>query len=358
MTSTSSISNELPQDTFHELTNNSKKRKASEPSNNSANKKIVMIWSHQEILTLVQVLKNSFANNSMTSMRGKWASFTDNFNKEANTSKTSKQVYRKISLMFSKGDYLHTPFKTLLAEKEPPINQNTVTAKTNTQPPSQASSSTQKPQTTTTLFFPSYSISPKEKEMERLTHSCFIAYFEGYKYGKQKHIEKKEQRLKGEKGEFSHLIAVVDFNNTNSYKLKLKEQGFQLGYACAIRRLIDANTQKQDFNYLYPSGLEDLSSIDLFCYLKATQDTLERCDLEDQMNFIKGADTHTSIMPLFDDMNDIFKRSIRDQIYTLFLTNSILEINEARRKKQLVEELEKSNDPFDLGVDSSFLDVP
>jgi hypothetical protein len=129
-------------------------------------------------------------------------------------------------------------------------------------------------------------------------------------------------------------MEIIDLKNRNFYKMKIISQGFYLGYACAARRLLDADQQGKDFNTLYSSNLEDFSFIDLSCSSRAAKDALERREFELQMNFTEGLNRYTPISQPLDNIGSAFKESIEYQIYILFFSHAIYDINDRLQKQE------------------------
>jgi hypothetical protein len=327
----------------------SQKRVHDSSSDDLTCKKRQCRWKSSEINVIMNILKNSFANESGISVRSKWVVFTNNFNKEANSDKTIEQIYSKVRSLFPESNNSDTSFRELLTRRENSNNQHgvitqaTVPNPQSTQITTQASSSSehqscssslpstnQIPQTVTAPapFKPSSSsISPKEKYMETLSYYCFIGFFEGYSLGKKKYVEERKKLLEEGSEKTIPTIYVADVDSSSFKESSINRQGLHLGYSCAIKRFIDADMRKLDFDFLYSPDLEDLSSIDLSCASTAARHALERRNHEIQMNLTEETSEYTPITDLFDSMDFTFKESVNRQIYALFFTHAIHKIN-------------------------------
>jgi hypothetical protein len=350
---TSSISNEFSQSSIHKLTNNPKKRSAPLPSDDSTKKKVKIIWSDQENIIIINILKTSFSDETMLSMKhcNKWRNLTSKFNSAANTTKRERQIYKKVRNLLLQENYLPVPFKNLLANPKIAKYQNFITeattqtssssdissfttegsqtpsfslasssSKNNTSLSSDISSLTtedsQTPQIITTSLpsesqasssydIPSLSTNNRQTSSFAVTPTLFLAkqaaikdklfylsqaFSEGYIEGMKRYTKEKEKN-----GNNIPNIRLLDFNHLKTYLLDLPVQFFNLGYSCVINRLTEANFKNINFNILYPSHLTNPFNVDLSCYLQSKEDTKVRVRYEIQSSIDNGLDADTPI---------------------------------------------------------------
>jgi hypothetical protein len=294
-------------------------------------------WESNETTALTNLLNTSFSNHSILSMRGNWLNLTETFNKETGLLKTAEKVYKKVSSMFTNLDQFNKPFKELISINEASNTQNTAFSLSSQI--KQALLAPSKPRPNQPNHYPTSSSSssssssnlPIKEKMQRTSYSCFVGFFKGYQAGKAKYLEEREKLLREKKENTIPSIQIVNLNNKLFYEQDLKYQSSHLGYICAIKRFIDSDQRRLDFNFLYSPELEDLSFIDSSCFSRAVKDSLDRRNFEDQINHIRELNPRTPITPLFEDISSTFKESIAYQIYVLIFTNSIINLNKQRQ---------------------------
>jgi hypothetical protein len=311
------------------LQQSSKKRLHNKQPSNSIDKKTHLLWDDQENLILVQILSTSYSNESMFSMRApnkqkvldsKWKVLTNEFNEKSDSNRTERQVYKKKRSTLIQDDYFQTPFKELLPQSklkqlhndtssdlihcstQENTTDNSTNTETYTKPQHSTSSQVTSPplnepkdiQVTLPSSFPPFtasstSLSPKERQMQYLSHCCFVHFLKGYEQGRERYIKEKEELLKAD---FTGL------NNLSFNQLGIDEQALYLGHACITKRLTDANTKNLDLDFLYPNNFDDCFSTDLFCTAKAEKNALARRKHEIQINKTKGKNNDFSTLKL------------------------------------------------------------
>jgi hypothetical protein len=343
---TFSLSSESTQPILYEQPIESKKRSFDDESDGydqyvffdePVNKKVIMRWSKQENLKLAQILNDSFAKNTMTSMnKHKWEDLTEKFNAETNTIRTKKQVYNKVTNMLIRGNNPLNTFKDLLEKQT--INKKTKHQKVTTNPTT-TSLSSETQTASNNLQTPSSTLEtiPLSDYQKMITHKLSIlsrAFYKGYLEGIKKYAEEKEKN-----GNNIPNIRLLSFNTLDMYNLELPRQFSYLGYNCAINRLTGADTKNVNIDTLYPSHLTT-SFIGLSCYSKSKEDAKNRISNQIQDLINKGLDPKTPISMPFTNIDCESQNSVNSLFYKILSNNCTHNFNK-RRKREKIDQLYK-----------------
>jgi hypothetical protein len=371
------ISNEPTQHILYEQSIKSKKRSFDDDSDGydqyvffdePVNKKVVMVWTEQENVILVQILSDFFSNDTMISMKtnNKWEDFTSRVNAETGRVRTRKKIYDKITNMLIRENNLHTPFKELL--EKPKINKKAKRQKIVTNPttiplPSetQISSSNSISSLSTgnqQISSSAVPLSPPPANQNSIEYRLFLlslSFSNGYIEGMKKYIEEKEKTPPSPLN-----TNLLRFNKLDNYKLEPPHQFFHLGYNCVINRLSEADFKNIHFHTLYPPHLTNPFKIGLSCHLQSEKGVKDRIHNEIQSSIDKGLDPNTPISMPFTNIDKEFQDPIDLLFYKLLSNNYIHKFNEIRKIEQFnktwTEITSTSNNPF--ADDSHNLDFP
>jgi hypothetical protein len=304
---------------YETTVNQSKKRSRDcSPSKERISKKIKEIWTEQENTILLRILNTSFSNENLYSMRifDKWKNLTDSFNKDesnTNKTKTKSQIYDKVNKLLIKENSSRRTFKELLEESGFTSTQSPIENYLTTQTAQASLSTTPEEKKTSTPYSKEYQIEFIENKFITISKS----FSKGHLEGMQKYKEEKEKN-----GNHTPSISFLDFDCPEFYDLNLIDQFYNLGFSCAINRLIIADLKNTDPSLLYPDFSATIFKIDPL-----------QCSLGIKDAKTAAKDSYQPTTPFTNLSTTLFQDSIQQQCYKLCFNKTIHKLNKEKKKK-------------------------